>query len=303
MQVLATSTQIAAPVLAPMCIYTLCCFVDVLGMELKRMGSWWQEFFQAPDWTDKELELGETWSAQSLALINMLTNVSNSPMLLKVQADKARVMNTDAIHRPGNILALSHLLKVISEPSFLPLFVFDGNERPKIKRGSDKMGKLRPQPYVWDEETAGHIWHGMVNGEADVIRTRSIADAFQALSAAEADLACLNRYGVIDAILTDNVDVLVFSALQVIKNSSLTLSGNRSIPALASEGKPSKHHADTQQKLSGGTQRALLGVLVPFLGPNLTCELCSKQGSSLVFLPMSFSGEHQGIWVLSYRPS
>ncbi|KAG0704668.1 XPG I-region-domain-containing protein [Suillus ampliporus] len=71
----------------------------------------------------------------------------------------------------------------------------------------------------------------------------STADAFQALGEAEAELAHLNRCGVIDAVLTDDVDALVFGALRVIKNSSLTLSGNKSNPALDSEGKPSKHHA------------------------------------------------------------
>ncbi|KAG1742217.1 XPG I-region-domain-containing protein [Suillus lakei] len=64
-----------------------------------------------------------------------------------------------------------------------------------------------------------------------------------ALGEAEAELAHLNRYEIIDAVLTDDVDALVFGALRVIKNSSLTFSGNKSNPALDSEGKPSKHHA------------------------------------------------------------
>lgn len=49
-----------------------------------------------------------------------------------------------------------------------------------------------------------------------------------ALGEAEAELAYLNRYGVIDAVLMDDVDALVFGALRVIKNSRLTLSGNES---------------------------------------------------------------------------
>lgn len=47
-----------------------------------------------------------------------------------------------------------------------------------------------------------------------------------AFGEAEAELADLNRYGVIDAVLTDDVDALIFGALRVIKN--LTLSGNES---------------------------------------------------------------------------
>ncbi|KAG0704667.1 P-loop containing nucleoside triphosphate hydrolase protein [Suillus ampliporus] len=75
-------------------------------------------------------------TAESLALINMLTKVSSSPVLLKAQADKARATNSDTIRRPGvdealsllpdnarvedfsmsgKLLALSNLLRVIRE--------------------------------------------------------------------------------------------------------------------------------------------------------------------------------------------
>lgn len=86
-----------------------------------------------PDKLDRLID-GPT--AESLALINVLTKVSNSPVLLKAQADKARATNPDAIRRPGiddalrllpkdpriedfsmsgKLLALSHLLKAIKE--------------------------------------------------------------------------------------------------------------------------------------------------------------------------------------------
>ncbi|KAG2128615.1 P-loop containing nucleoside triphosphate hydrolase protein [Suillus bovinus] len=86
-----------------------------------------------PDKLDRLID-GPT--AESLALINILTKVSNSPVLLKTQTDKARATNTDAIRRPGvddalsllpkdvrvedvsmsgKLLALSHLLKAIKE--------------------------------------------------------------------------------------------------------------------------------------------------------------------------------------------
>ncbi|KAG1851669.1 hypothetical protein F4604DRAFT_1959173 [Suillus subluteus] len=110
---------------------------------------------------------------------------------------------------------------------FLPLFVFDGDERPKIKRGS-KLGKSGS--------------HSLTSGMKKLLEIFGM-EWRTALGEAEAELAHLNRYGVIDAVLTDDVDALVFGALRVIKNSSLTLSGNKSNPALDSEGKPSKHHA------------------------------------------------------------
>jgi DNA repair and recombination protein RAD54B len=50
-------------------------------------------------------------TADSLALINILTTVSNGPVWLKAQADKARATNPDAIRRPGIDDALSLLPK------------------------------------------------------------------------------------------------------------------------------------------------------------------------------------------------
>jgi DNA repair and recombination protein RAD54B len=61
-----------------------------------------------PDKLDRLID-GPT--AESLALINVLTKISNSPVLLKAQADKARATNTDAIRRPGIDDALSLLPK------------------------------------------------------------------------------------------------------------------------------------------------------------------------------------------------
>ncbi|KAH7920920.1 hypothetical protein BV22DRAFT_1020349 [Leucogyrophana mollusca] len=75
-------------------------------------------------------------TAESLALINMLTKVSNSPILLKAQADKAKATQSAPIKRPGvdealkllpdrtqiedfslsgKLTALSNLLKTIRE--------------------------------------------------------------------------------------------------------------------------------------------------------------------------------------------
>lgn len=90
---------------------------------------------------------------------------------------------------------------------FLPLFVFDGPKRPKIKRGKVVGGKE----------------HWMVNS------LRTILDAFgfecrTAPGEAEAELAFLNRIGVIDAVLSDDVDCFIFGAPTVIRNLSSTLS-------------------------------------------------------------------------------
>ncbi|KIP08265.1 hypothetical protein PHLGIDRAFT_46173, partial [Phlebiopsis gigantea 11061_1 CR5-6] len=110
---------------------------------------------------------------------------------------------------------------------WLVLFVFDGRERPKVKRGS-RMGKSGShnltQKFKSMIECFGMEWR-MARGEA------------------EAELACLNARGIIDAIITDDVDALVFGAKTLIKNPSLALTGNRKNPATDASGNKNEHHA------------------------------------------------------------
>ncbi|KAF4604507.1 hypothetical protein EYR40_003281 [Pleurotus pulmonarius] len=109
---------------------------------------------------------------------------------------------------------------------FLPLFVFDGPKRPGFKRGKRI-------------NTSSHkLTTGM----------KAIIEAFgfewrTAPGEAEAELAYLNRAGVIDAVLSDDVDTFLFGATMVIRNSSNTLSGNKSNPILNSDGRDDKNHS------------------------------------------------------------
>ncbi|KAI6026362.1 P-loop containing nucleoside triphosphate hydrolase protein [Pisolithus microcarpus] len=61
-------------------------------------------------------------TAESLALINMLTKVSNSPVLLKAQLDKARLSNSGPIVRPG----ISDALKLLPENTPMEDFSISG---------------------------------------------------------------------------------------------------------------------------------------------------------------------------------
>ncbi|KAI0056173.1 PIN domain-like protein, partial [Artomyces pyxidatus] len=120
---------------------------------------------------------------------------------------------------------LFYRLQDLAQLPILPLFVFDGRERPKVKRGS-KMGKAGSHPL-----TPG---------------LKKLLDVFgmewrTAIGEAEAELAHLNRRGIIDAVLTDDVDAFVFGALTIIRNRSLSLAGNQSNPALDSSGKKCKN--------------------------------------------------------------
>ncbi|KAF8642957.1 hypothetical protein AX16_009297 [Volvariella volvacea WC 439] len=108
---------------------------------------------------------------------------------------------------------------------FLPLFVFDGPKRPDIKRGK-RINK-----------TSNKLIPGM----------KAIVEAFgfewrMAPAEAEAELAYLNRIGLIDGILSDDSDNFLFGATTVIRNPSNNLSGNRNNPVLNAAGKEDKYH-------------------------------------------------------------
>ncbi|KAG9311064.1 hypothetical protein JVU11DRAFT_8969 [Chiua virens] len=110
----------------------------------------------------------------------------------------------------------------------LPLFVFDGPNRPAVKRG---------------KRVGGNI-HWLTQGMKNII------DAFGfewrvAPGEAEADLAYLNRVGIIDAVLSDDVDNFLFGATMVIRNPSNTLSGNRAHPVKNAQGKDDGNHVIT----------------------------------------------------------
>lgn len=108
---------------------------------------------------------------------------------------------------------------------FLPLFVFDGPKRPDVKRGK-KINKTS---------------HKLIPGMKQIVD----AFGFECITApgeAEAELAYLNHIGVIDGILSDDVDNFLFGAKTVIRNPSNNLSGNKSNPSLNSAGKDDKNH-------------------------------------------------------------
>jgi holliday junction resolvase YEN1 len=105
----------------------------------------------------------------------------------------------------------------LAELPLLPLFVFDGRNRPKLKRGSrkgksgshgltDGMKKLL--------DVFGMEWR-MVSDFSGIFL--SVADKRKAEGEAEAELAQLNLAGVIDAVMTDDVDALVFGARTIIR--------------------------------------------------------------------------------------
>ncbi|EMD30944.1 hypothetical protein CERSUDRAFT_19084, partial [Gelatoporia subvermispora B] len=118
-------------------------------------------------------------------------------------------------------------LRLMSMP-FLPVFVFDGPGRPTFKRGKQISNKNN-----WLEQ-----------GMREIIRAFGFAWR-KAPGEAEAELAYLNRTGIIDAVLSDDVDALLFGATMVVRNPSVTLSGNHGVSLKNAAGKDDGNHAAT----------------------------------------------------------
>ncbi|KAG2130841.1 PIN domain-like protein, partial [Suillus bovinus] len=86
------------------------------------------------------------------------------------------------------------------------VFCYDGNQRPDVKRGH----KVSSREH-WMVKPTQRI--------LDVFNTQWIMAAGEA----EAQLALMNRAGVIDAVLTDDSDTFVFGAKTVLRNSTLSM--------------------------------------------------------------------------------
>ncbi|KZT39796.1 hypothetical protein SISSUDRAFT_1113531 [Sistotremastrum suecicum HHB10207 ss-3] len=117
--------------------------------------------------------------------------------------------------------------KLLTVP-FLPVFVFDGPKRPSVKRGKKISGNS----------------HWLTEGVKNIV----VAFGFEWITApgeAEAELAYLNRIGIIDSILSDDVDTFLFGATMVIRNSSATLTGNNSASLENAAGKNDGNHTMT----------------------------------------------------------
>ena len=107
--------------------------------------------------------------------------------------------------------------RLLSIP-LLPLFVFDGPKRPSMKRNKKISGRAH---WLTDGmkniiEAFGFEWH-MVNTFLSRTSLPMNLRDIQAPGEAEAELAFLNQIGVIDAVLSDDVDTFVFGGTMVIR--------------------------------------------------------------------------------------
>jgi len=91
---------------------------------------------------------------------------------------------------------LAHLLQI----PITPLFVFDGAQRPSMKRGVRVVKKPN--------------W--LTKPMQELISAFGF-EYYTAPAEAEAELACLNEAHIVDAVLTDDSDVLLFGETHIIR--------------------------------------------------------------------------------------
>ena len=112
------------------------------------------------------------------------------------------------------IRTLFHRLLRLLSSSIRPLIVFDGPLRPVIKRNA----RLEPNSSHWEFQSQ----------ENDVIKdllTGLGIPYHDAPGEAEAECAVLQRHGVVDAVLTEDVDAIMFGCKMTLKNWSNNQSG------------------------------------------------------------------------------
>jgi len=114
--------------------------------------------------------------------------------------------------------------RLMSVP-FLPLFIFDGPKRPKVKRGKRVSGEKH---WLVDSmkgmiEAFGYEWRMVRSPSNSQCRFLNPRWLRKAPGEAEAELAHLNSIGVIDAILSDDVDNFLFGAKMVVRKCALCL--------------------------------------------------------------------------------
>ncbi|KAF8972940.1 PIN domain-like protein [Flammula alnicola] len=133
-------------------------------------------------------------------------------------------------------------LAALAKMSIIPLFVFDGRQRPSIKRGS-KLGKSGShglsRQFKQFLDAFGMEWREVIT----LCFSSNFFLIFARRSAKRSELAFLNQEGHIDAIMTDDCDAFVFGARTIVKNISSKLSGNKGNLATNSNDKTDKFHA------------------------------------------------------------
>lgn len=116
--------------------------------------------------------------------------------------------------------ALFYRLVKLAKMPVSVLFVFDGPLRPPIKRGRRVVNNVHwliPEFKTMIVAFGFEILDVRIRLIVHLARTRLCSQDHQAAGEAEAELARLNQTGVIKAVISEDVDTLVFGARTVIR--------------------------------------------------------------------------------------
>ncbi|KAJ7205194.1 PIN domain-like protein [Mycena pura] len=162
----------------------------------------------------------------------MNRNVGNpKPMVVGVDACLWLTQCQAVFHKPHHaqlgrnpeLRALFHKLAALNDAGVTAVFVFDGSNRPSVKRNKN----VRSQP------------HWLVKEFQEMIALYGFY-THTAPGEAEAELALLNRLQHIDAVLTDDGDAAVFGASRIIR--TLNKKNKDEITVYTSENLQSNSH-------------------------------------------------------------
>ncbi|SAM82461.1 uncharacterized protein UBRO_04513 [Ustilago bromivora] len=185
-----------------------------------------------------ELSSSATTTTLPIYCLTSFTTNTNSSRGLRLGIDASlwlfHAQQSSGGSNPYLRLLFYRLAKLLTLP-VLPLFVFDGSERPTWKRGKEVKGKQHAieHPFTQLIEAFGFQW-------------------CRARGEAEAELAWLNTEGVVDAVLTDDSDALLFGAQTVVRNWGRNLSGTKAFNRSTSGGSDVFQDEESSSTTVGG---------------------------------------------------
>jgi Holliday junction resolvase YEN1 len=155
-------------------------------------------------WKELQSHGDECAIARICEVVGDATDPSSPPRSLRLGIDVSswlfHAYKSTGGHNPHLRSFFWRLCRLLAIPFLLPVFVFDGPLRPKEKRG--KVQTYREAPLIQDLK--------------DLITAFGFI-AYEALGEAEAEMARMNKKGLLDAILSDDVDCFIFGANTVVR--------------------------------------------------------------------------------------
>ena len=210
----------------------------------------------------KEIGPGERIALSKLAVEHLETTGRPFRVAIDISIWQFQVQTGRGGTNPALRTLYYRLLRLLSL-SIQPLFVFDGPNRPLVKRG---------------RQTGGGNVSSMPNYMA-----KNLLDLFgfpyvSAPGEAEAECALLQQEGIVDAVLSDDVDTLMFGSSLTLRNWSSEVSRGNKNPTHVNA-----YHSKATKDAAGLDRAGIILVAlmsggdyapdgIPSCGPKIACE-------------------------------